>query len=283
MLSVIRENKIQSNLCSTTENLERCDGGLRRSGYFKQSLQDRPLITVITVVYNGYIHLEQTIQSVVNQTYSNIEYIIIDGGSTDVTLDIIHKYQNKIDYWISEPDNGIADAMNKGLSFSTGDYILFMNADDYLINNDCLKNAVEQVNNSDIILFNILYGVNLKELSPRGFNFWMNFKTGVFHQAVLCHRNVFNMIGGFDTDFIIVLDYDFFLRAYRSGVTVHKNPSVLSVMRDTGISSRKDVKSVLQRFAEERMVHKKNCLGIMMSWLYKVYWFLYIGYKKITF
>jgi glycosyltransferase involved in cell wall biosynthesis len=93
-----------------------------------------PLITIITVVFNGEKFLEETICSVVNQTYDNIEYIIIDGGSTDGTLDIIRKYEKKIDYWISEKDKGIYDAMNKGIEIATGEWINFMNAGDRFLN-----------------------------------------------------------------------------------------------------------------------------------------------------
>ena len=90
-----------------------------------------PLVSIITVVYNGEKYLEQTIQSVINQTYKNIEYIIIDGGSTDGTLDIIKKYENNISYWISEPDNGLYDAMNKGIGIAKGELIGMINSDDW--------------------------------------------------------------------------------------------------------------------------------------------------------
>ena len=93
----------------------------------KRSMEqiDSPLITVVTVVFNDVQHIEETILSVVNQTYPNIEYIIIDGGSTDGTVDIIKKYEERIAYWVSEPDQGIYDAMNKGIQKATGEWINF--------------------------------------------------------------------------------------------------------------------------------------------------------------
>ncbi|ORM38742.1 hypothetical protein A2G94_05325 [Francisella endosymbiont of Ornithodoros moubata] len=99
----------------------------------------KPLITVITVVYNGEAYLEKIILSVINQTYESVEYIIIDGGSTDGTIDIIKKYESKINYWISEAYNGIYDAMNKGIKLATGDWINFMNAGDLFYNLSVLE------------------------------------------------------------------------------------------------------------------------------------------------
>ena len=97
------------------------------------NLQDNntPLVSIITVVYNGEKYLEQTIQSVINQTYKNIEYLIIDGGSTDKTLDIIKQYEKHISYWVSEADNGLYDAMNKGIGIAKGELIGMINSDDW--------------------------------------------------------------------------------------------------------------------------------------------------------
>src|SRR5450432_1041994 len=90
-----------------------------------------PLISIITIVFNGERHLEQTIQSVLDQTYSNLQYIIIDGGSTDQTINIIKKYEKDIYFWISEKDKGISDAFNQGIARATGDIIGIINADDW--------------------------------------------------------------------------------------------------------------------------------------------------------
>ena len=101
---------------------------------------NNPLITIVTVSFNAVTTIEKTILSVINQTYSNIEYIIIDGGSTDGTVEIIKKYENKISKWISEPDRGIYDAMNKGIKLAIGKWINFMNAGDCFTNNSVLEN-----------------------------------------------------------------------------------------------------------------------------------------------
>jgi len=106
------------------------------------SKNTKPLISIITVVKNNEKYLEETIQSVVNQNFKNFEYIIVDGKSTDGTIEIIKKYNNKIDYWISENDKGIYDAFNKGLDIANGNLIGFVNSDDILT-----PNALEILNN----------------------------------------------------------------------------------------------------------------------------------------
>ena len=115
----------------------------------------KPLISIITAVYNGEKNLEETILSVINQTYDNVEFIIIDGSSTDGTIDIIKKYEDKIDYWISEKDSGIFDAMNKGILASKGDFINFMNAGDFFTRINLVSDVVNILNSEEI---NLLYG-----------------------------------------------------------------------------------------------------------------------------
>src|SRR6187399_1640486 len=113
-------------------------------------MDNKPLVSIITVAYNADPFIEKTIQSVLSQTYSPIEYIIIDGGSTDNTVNIIKGYSNRIAYWCSEKDNGISDAFNKGLSKATGDIIGIINADDWY-ENDTVERVVNDFGNSDIV------------------------------------------------------------------------------------------------------------------------------------
>jgi glycosyltransferase involved in cell wall biosynthesis len=117
-------------------------GGLRAKGFVKSNL-DNPLITVVTVVFNGQEGLENTIQSVIGQSYDNIEYIVVDGGSTDNTLQIIKRYEHAIDLWISEPDRGIYDGMNKAVALSSGDWLNFMNCKDTFHDPDTVRNLVD--------------------------------------------------------------------------------------------------------------------------------------------
>lgn len=128
------------------------EGGLRTKGYFKQSYSNKPLISIITVVYNGEKYLEETFQSVLKQTYDNVEYIIIDGGSTDGTLDIIRKYEDQIDYWVSEPDKGMYNALNKGFACSLGDYLGWINADDTLF-----PNALQDIQSVFLRFFDVYW------------------------------------------------------------------------------------------------------------------------------
>lgn len=110
------------------------EGGLRLRGLYKTGSKEKPLVSVVTVVYNGARYLEDTIKSVIEQTYGNVEYIIVDGGSQDGTLDIIKKYEHVIDYWVSEPDKGMYDGLSKGFQVVSGEVMAYLNAGDLYVN-----------------------------------------------------------------------------------------------------------------------------------------------------
>lgn len=241
-------------------------------------------ISIITITLNSDKYLEQAIESVRSQTFPNKEYIIIDGGSTDNTLELIKRHVDVIDVCISEPDKGIADAMNKGFALASGDFIIFLHSDDYFVDPNTLSKAVDYLSTDfDIFLFDIILSNKDRKrvYSPRGLNWWMNFKTGVFHQSSICSRALFEKIGNFDISLRIAMDYDFFLRAYRSGVKAKKIDFPLSVMRTSGVSSRMDWGSLAERFGEERQIHRKNCRGLLHRALYRIYWLLYLPYRRI--
>ncbi len=243
-----------------------------------------PLISIITITLNAEKYLEQTIQSVLNQTYKNTEYIIVDGGSTDGTLGIIEKYKDAINHFISEKDEGIADAMNKGVTLATGESVIFLHADDYFVNDNALKVVVEKMDKTaDIVACRIQYGEQLRTCKPRGFNFWFNFKQGIYHQGIVCRRDLIEKLNGFDIQFSIAMDYDFFVRAYHHRAKLVKVPAILAVMRESGISSRRNWQSLKNRFDEERRVHQKNCHSLAIQILYKFYWFLYLPYRRASY
>lgn len=182
-----------------------------------------PKITIITVSYNCVDTIEKTILSIINQTYSNIEYIIIDGASTDGTVDIIKKYQDRITYWVSEPDNGIYDAWNKGLYNSSGEWISFLGADDILMDNCIEKYALEILKNDKTINYiSSKISKVKKDLSPidiRGKKWDSDMKRYCYIAYVgsLHHKSLFQQKGNFDTSFKITGDYDFLLRCYDIG------------------------------------------------------------------
>lgn len=239
-------------------------------------------ISIITVCFNAEKYIEQTIKSVTEQKKGDIEYIVIDGASTDRTLSIIKRYESQITVWITEADNGIADAMNKGIKAATGDYVMFLNADDYFQASNAISMATSYMEEGkDIYIFDTIF---LKEEGgvrrhSGAFGKRINFK-GICHQGALCKRDLFEKIGPFNTSFKICMDYDFFMRAYRGGATGKYVNGLLSVMRDGGISSRQDWNSLKERFAEEKRVHLENNTSVFMKVIYAVYWGLYLPYRK---
>ncbi len=246
-----------------------------------------PLISIITVSFNSEKYIEKTIKSVAEQNFTNREHIIIDGGSTDSTVDIIKKYSDKLAFWVSEPDSGIAEAMNKGIREAKGDYLLFLNSDDYLIDNDALNDVAEIIDgNHDLYIFRVSFlypdGRQIRSLN-HGFGLLTNFKMGSCHQGQFFSRSTINALGGFDTSLKINFDYDLLLRAYRNGATSSENERVVSVMRQVGISSRRDWTGFKERYDEEKQVHVKNTDSRLMYMAYKIYWGVYMPYRYLRY
>jgi glycosyltransferase involved in cell wall biosynthesis len=215
-------------------------GGLRSRGKHKRSLLEAPLVSIVTVVFNGEKTLEQAILSVLNQEYGNVEYIVVDGGSTDGTFDIIRKYDERIDYWISEPDNGIYDAMNKGIELSQGEMIGTLNADDYY-QPDAVSEVVKAWTRDRPQ--GIIYGQNYVIMDDIGLryrnyarlSFWKGMP--VCHQAMFVHRKVYESVGKYDLTYKITADLDFLLRAINKGVELLAVDKFLVNFRSTGMST----------------------------------------------
>ena len=221
----------------------RLEGGLQTKGIFdKKSQLDKPLVSIITVCLNSEKYLEQTIQSVINQSYDNIEYIIIDGGSTDGTLDIIRKYENRIAYWVSEPDQGIYDAMNKGSINASGDYALYINAGDYLYCDNSIETSLRLGLRTEKYPFLIAGRVRfalddqlLDWVLPINEN--KMYKYHPQHQAVFISKSIYKKVF-YNPLLGLAGDNDFWVRLRRQGLFQAKYiDSIISVFRLGGVSN----------------------------------------------
>lgn len=199
-----------------------------------------PLISIITVVYNCVSSIEETILSVINQTYSNLEYIIIDGGSTDGTVDIVKKYAEKITFWMSESDNGVYDGMNKGIDRANGEWINFMNAGDNFFNNNVLFNIFSQ-DISDKT--SIIYGDTLQCFSYGRFMTKPDELVHLNKHMIFCHQSAFVRRSllqqyNFDTTYRICADYNLFYNLYKDGLQFQYVPLCIAIYdASDGISS----------------------------------------------
>ncbi|WP_244369894.1 glycosyltransferase family 2 protein [Pseudoalteromonas xiamenensis] len=174
-------------------------------------------ISIITVCYNSAAIIEDTIKSVIAQTYDNIEYIIVDGGSKDETLTIVEKYKEHVDVLISEPDKGIYDAMNKGIEVSTGEIVGILNSDDFYEREDVIRAVVENFDSSIDLLFGDLVFVkpeNLKKVTryyslPKFKRWHLRFGWMPPHPATFIRKEVYNQFGLYKTHYRISADYEF--------------------------------------------------------------------------
>ncbi|MCT7539702.1 glycosyltransferase [Aliarcobacter cryaerophilus] len=259
---MLNEDNSQFNIENSTSK----KGGLRTKGYFKKSFDDKPLISIITVVFNGEKYLEDTIQSVINQTYGNVEYIIIDGGSTDATLDIIKKYEDKIDYWVSEKDRGIYDAMNKGIDVASGVWINFMNAGDSFYDEKVLKNIFyrKSFENIDVIYgdHNVIYPSKTR-IAKAGMikNIWKG--SQFCHQASFISSKV-HKENKFNLSNRIGADFEFFYKLYSLGRSFRYIDLIIANYSAGGLSDIKRVDSIVGWW---NVVEKDTKVNLYYIWI----------------
>jgi glycosyltransferase involved in cell wall biosynthesis len=213
---------------------------------------NNPLVSIITVTYNAQEYLEQTMQSVFLQTYPLIEYLIIDGSSGDDTVRIIKKYESRLSFWLSEKDNGIYDAMNKGIIRSKGELIGMINAGDYY-EPDAVESVVKAyIENKETGIF---HG-NINMLNKDGSFFKLkkpdtnlsNLYKGIslFHPTFFVANTVYKQHGMYDVRFLISADFDFALRCYLTGVKFLYLDKVIACFRLGGFSSSGDDKGMYE-------------------------------------
>jgi len=231
----------------------------------------RPLISVITVVLNGEKSIERTIQSVIGQKFNDIEYIIIDGGSKDGTVDIIKKYRNHIDYWISEKDDGISDAFNKGLKAANGEIIGIINSDDWYEDDtfDYIAGVFKTVS-PDVIVGKMRYWDNEQPVyifDARPENLYKEMT--VNHQASFIKRSVYEKSGLFDRQYRYAMDYELMLRFKIDGSKFYVSDRIIANMRYKGVSDRYWRRAYLEsRQIKETLTKKK--FGPMLYYYFQI-------------
>ncbi len=256
---------------------KRLEGGLRTLGSPKAFVPGLPIITIVTVVFNSQEYLEPTIHSVAAQGYKNINYIVIDGGSTDGTLRIIKRNEHLIDYWLSESDLGIYHAMNKGVAHAAGSWIYFLNSRDVLLADSVIANVAPLLRGDhEIIHFNceVRNGAG-QEVFVRRYPEFPHDLTRwpcVQHQSVFCQTSTVRELGGFDLRYRIAADYDFFARCFVAGKKIASLRHLkVAIYNADGISASHRTAFKLMR--EIRDIQRRNFNG--------VYWPLQIqiGFK----
>jgi len=244
------------------------EGGLRSKNRFKQTMEGKPLISIITVTLNTGPELEQTIQSVINQNYSNVEYLIIDGGSTDETMEILTKYEEQIDYWISEADGGLYDAMNKGIQLASGVLIGLLNAGDFYLQGS-LKHLA-QVYGHSLHKADVYYGST--HLKYHHFDHTLvsspsveelHYGMSLFHQSLFIARSTYQRYGLYNLRFKFAADYHLLLHLLQSKAVFQDLQYSVALFRDGGVSDQKLFASRMECIQIHREAKTQNLFPIL--------------------
>ena len=226
-------------------------------------------ISIITSVYNNKETIKDAIKSVLSQTYENIEYVVVDGGSSDGTLDVINKYKDQIDILVSEPDKGIYDGLNKGVGLATGDVVAFLHSDDLYADIDIVAKIADKFQESGVdgIYGDLVY--TPKDDTAKILRYWKSkdFEEGMLaqgwmpaHPTLFLKKSVYDEYGKFDLSFKIAGDYDFMLRVLSGGIRVAYLPTVFYKMR-VGGESNKSLKNIMQKSKEDLRALRNNKVG----------------------
>lgn len=258
-----------------------------------------PKISIITINLNNAIGLKLTIESVMKQNYPYIEFIIIDGGSTDQSIDIINYFCNKINYWLSEKDNGIFHAMNKGINVAQGEYCLFLNSGDYLADNNTISSIFFNISAQ----YDIIYCNSYKNIIGKHFIYQLPEKlslsylisNSLAHQSTFIRRSLFSDIGLYSEEYKFCADWDFFIRVYLADKFSFKHINIpVSVFDTNGKTNHpentNEIHDELKQMKEKYFHHeiielandyyslKKKYSLIESSFIYKLYNFLYSNF-----
>jgi glycosyltransferase involved in cell wall biosynthesis len=248
---------------------DRVEGGRRLQGAQQRpGPLARPLVSVITVVFNGAKHLGGAINSVLAQTHQGLEYVVIDGGSTDGTIEILRSHDRRIDYWVSEPDTGIYDAMNKGIRASTGALVGILNADDRYTPY-AVERAVHALCDPEIgycygwmrLVDSDGHDCGLVKPAPRHlFGKRVLRETPLPHPTMFARRSVYEALGGFDGRLTLAGDFEFVARIHAAGVVGVEIPEILAEFRLGGSSRSPEI------LREMRSVALRAGLSPSLAW-----------------
>lgn len=223
-----------------------------------EQITNMPLISIVTVCFNSEKTIRRTIESVLNQTYTNIEYILVDGNSTDSTVAIIEEYttlfaERGMQYrWVSEPDQGIYDAMNKGIKMTTGEWIGIINSDDWYELDAC-ENIVNCSHGDYDLMFGIVRFWNSNNISfVKQNSFDVICRETIMHPGVFARKKVYTEVGLFDTSFKIAADYDFFVRCYSLNISSRMLMKVIANFSLGGVSNTNPFLSAVESLFIQR-------------------------------
>ena len=234
-----------------------------------------PKISIVTITYNSEKTVEETIQSVVSQNYPNLEYLIIDGGSKDSTLDIVERYRNKISFVLSEPDKGISDAFNKGVKNATGEIIGIINSDDILLPSALQAIADEYESNVDVyrgntIIWNLELNTNVSV--PPGMRCSVDDKWGggVNHPSTFITKRAYDKVGLYNTEYRYAMDVDILYRLYNEGLNFKRIDKDLAKFRLGGETSTLWTKKVKERYLIRRRKGASKLLAIKSNVIFAI-------------
>lgn len=230
-----------------------------------------PKISIVTISYNCESEIEETILSVINQSYYNKEYLVIDGGSKDGTMAIVDKYRDKIDVIVSEPDKGRSDAFNKGIAKATGDYIVMINAGDLLADDALNKFAMNYVPGYDVIKGNTIRWnaeTGYKSIEYPVIDYpAIPFNFLICHQSTYISRAAYDRFGGYGLDYKVVMDFDLMLRFTQKGAKFRRINENLAIFKMGGISQL----SGKRRFEEMKRAMLDNGHGWWNTFVFMTY------------
>lgn len=249
-------------------------------------MDNSPKFTIITITFNAARWLERTVVSILSQSYPNIEYLIIDGGSKDGTVDIIKQYAPGIAYWVSEPDKGLYDAMNKGLKQATGDYVWFINAGDTLQSAATVQRIAMKIGKRSS-LPDVIYGetsivdaegkpLGMRRLKAPKQLSWKSFRMGmlVCHQSFIAKRTI---APEYDLHYRLSADYDWCIRCLKQAKSIYNTKMILSNYLEEGLSTQQRKASLKERYEVMCKYYGKFATIILHGWFalrfYYAKWF----------